>query len=658
MSSDLRTQIIAAIVMAIALVFSGAMATDVAASTGRHHLTYMDTAEEGDPPQVGLGIAMGAFRGLFVNMLWMRANDLKEEGKFYEAMELARAITRLQPRFNQVWVFHAWNMAYNISVTTQTTEERWQWVNNGINLLRRDGIRANPNDMLIHKELAWIFLHKVAGFTDDANQYYKRQLAQEWTEVLGPPPFPTPETMRDRDAAIESYVAWLQPIVDAPSTLEQAIEREPSVADLVERLRAAGGAADRRLLAFHAFYHAVRDSGGGTLYRDNSDERHRALLDVVEAPELADAWPVLLAHLRKRALVDDYNMEPSRMVRYTQKYGPIDWRHPAAHALYWGARGVEQGLDRVTMENRGDWDFVNADRIVIQAIQELYRSGEVYFAYVEYRLGERAMLALEPNAHFFDVYGEIIYELAQRSWADGGAIGNRAYSFYSAGYENFLKDGVRFFYRRGQFAKAEQILARYRTWEGRNLNITTAQREAEDGLTLDDWIDTQYTSQRWSSPYVAQAEVAGALQGAFAAMLAGDQEMFLRQFQFASDFHRKYFEVQPRFNLSATEDGDTRMDQLEPDFRLLAGTTFARFMTMVPIDYAERAYDIAPPDLRRFAYDVLVVRLKAQLDAEQDARGRGFDEMFPQPNGMNEFREWYTQIMRQRASREREVEQR
>lgn len=114
---------------------------------------------------------MGAFRGIFVNWLWFRANEMKEKGQYYEAMELARAITTLQPRFPQVWVFHVWNMAYNISVATNTPEERWQWVNAGVRLLRKDGIRANPNDMLLHKELAWIFLHKIVGITDDANQY-------------------------------------------------------------------------------------------------------------------------------------------------------------------------------------------------------------------------------------------------------------------------------------------------------------------------------------------------------------------------------------------------------------------------------------------------------------------------------------------------------
>ena len=71
-------------------------------------------------------------------------------------------------------------MSYNISVSTQTLSERWTWVRAGIELLRDEGIPANPNEMILHKELAWIYLHKVSGWTDDANQYYKAEHAGEW----------------------------------------------------------------------------------------------------------------------------------------------------------------------------------------------------------------------------------------------------------------------------------------------------------------------------------------------------------------------------------------------------------------------------------------------------------------------------------------------
>ena len=302
---------------------------------------------------------------------------------------------------------------------------------------------------------------------------------------------------------------------------------------------------------------------------------------------------------------------------------------------------------------------MNTDRMVIQAVQELYRTGELYFGFLEFRTGTYAMWDAVPNAHFFDTYGTIIYELAERSWADGGGIGNRAYSFYSAGYENFLKDGVRFFYRRGQRDKAEQILNRYFTWEGRNKNMSVEQREAEARTTLDEWITTQYTTQRWSSPYVAQSDIAGALQGAFAALLAGDRAMFQSQFDFAAQFHAKYFEVQPRREVTATGDGVLRMDQVEPDFRFLAGSAFARFMAMIDLEYAERVYDLAPDDLRRFAYDFLQDNYRQGLEQVRDRmQGRAFDEMFPQPSGMPEFRRWLTDFMQRRTQQGRQVEQR
>ena len=62
----------------VGFLVSGALVSSMLnASVGRHRLAYAEVAEEGDPPEVGIGIAMGAFRGLFVNYLWMRAQQLK-----------------------------------------------------------------------------------------------------------------------------------------------------------------------------------------------------------------------------------------------------------------------------------------------------------------------------------------------------------------------------------------------------------------------------------------------------------------------------------------------------------------------------------------------------------------------------------------------------
>jgi uncharacterized protein (TIGR03643 family) len=45
-------------------------------------------------------------------------------------------------------------------------------------------------------------------------------------------------------------------------------------------------------------------------------------------------------------LIDDYNMDPARMARYTREFGPFDWRHPQSHAFYWSKMGSEIGAER------------------------------------------------------------------------------------------------------------------------------------------------------------------------------------------------------------------------------------------------------------------------------------------------------------------------
>ena len=103
-------------------------------------------------------LALGGFRGLAVDYFWIRAEMLRQDGRYYEANQLANWICKLQPRFVRVWSFHAWNLAYNMSVLTQTFKERWNWVYNGIKLLRDEGIRYNPKAVSLYRELGWHLL--------------------------------------------------------------------------------------------------------------------------------------------------------------------------------------------------------------------------------------------------------------------------------------------------------------------------------------------------------------------------------------------------------------------------------------------------------------------------------------------------------------------
>lgn len=168
-------------------------------------LTFNPQVTENLPAtEAVLYTSLGCFRGLIANMLWMRANTLKENGQFYEAMELSDLISRLQPRFPQVWIFNSWNMAYNISVATHTARERWMWVNAGVELLRDRGIPMNPTSSGLHRQLSWIFLHKIGQYSDDMHWYYKQRLALEWQELLGVPPA----------GSTTAALAWFAPIAE------------------------------------------------------------------------------------------------------------------------------------------------------------------------------------------------------------------------------------------------------------------------------------------------------------------------------------------------------------------------------------------------------------------------------------------------------------
>ncbi len=129
-------------------------------------------------------VALGGFRGLIANALWVRAVDLQDDGKYFEMVQLSDWITKLQPNIGMVWVHLGWNMAYNISIKFQNFRDRWLWVSRAFELLRDEGLRYNPKDPLIYRELAWIFQHKIGQNMDDAHLYFKEALAEQVSQVI------------------------------------------------------------------------------------------------------------------------------------------------------------------------------------------------------------------------------------------------------------------------------------------------------------------------------------------------------------------------------------------------------------------------------------------------------------------------------------------
>lgn len=183
-------------------------------------------------------VGLAGFRGVAAEALWWRADELQQEGRYLELVQLSEWITWLDPHATEAWSYNAWNMAYNISALMRRPEDRLRWVEHGVNLLRDHGLPANPHNARLYRELAWLYQHKIGGMDDSAHVTYQLQLA-----------------------------AAMSPTVNADGTLSDTTSNRETL-------------AARRL-------------------------------------------------------------DADRMLRLQRRFGPLDWRLPMTHALYWASIGLE-----------------------------------------------------------------------------------------------------------------------------------------------------------------------------------------------------------------------------------------------------------------------------------------------------------------------------
>ncbi|HUR45978.1 MAG TPA: hypothetical protein VMZ27_08910 [Candidatus Saccharimonadales bacterium] len=229
------------------------------------------------PPMLAFTtVALGGFRGLIANSLWIRANDLQNDGKYFEMVQLADWITKLEPTFAQVWLMQGWNMAYNISVKFSDYGDRWRWVQRGIELLRDEGLKYCPREALVYRELAWFFQHKMGQTLDDAHLYYKAAWAKEMETVLG--------------SGRPNFTELLNPQTDE---------------------------AKKRVLILH----------------------------------------------------DKYKMDPRVMKEVDEVYGPLEWRFPEAHAIYWATLGLKESKHK---------DLITLRRVIYQSEAMMVMRGQLY----------------------------------------------------------------------------------------------------------------------------------------------------------------------------------------------------------------------------------------------------------------------------------------
>ena len=365
--------------------------------------------------------ALGAFRSILIDALWIRAIDLKNDGKFFELAQLYDLICQFEPHFADIWIHNAWNMAYNVSVELPNAEERWSWVKKGISLLRDKAIPLNPREPELYKELSWIYLHKIGDNLDNKHRYYKREMVLGMDRLFG----------TDKDSEKQD----IEGINSAPDSREELLQ-DKDVENLIAELKNKGG-----------------DPFSADLMMPNAFNEKQ--LAIIQAPENASSANILLNFLRKQYLINKLKLQPSLMLELNKKYGSLDWRLPEVHGLYW----AEQSIPLLKYDSSKNLLFFK--RYVYTAFRLMFRRGKIILYHqkqIDESGNERDIpveVGFSPDVRWADTLENIYLDLIDT--VEGEA---EKFSAQNA-RRSWLKQAVYFLYIYDEIEKANEYYKKY-----------------------------------------------------------------------------------------------------------------------------------------------------------------------------------------------------
>lgn len=602
------------VLAAAALAGSASLQTSLDRRRAALHLTNDQANAPKVPPQLRLIQAMpGWARSILLQVAWIRSQENKQEGKSFDAEQLAWTICRLQWRYPGVWSYLSWDLAWNWSVQKHTPQERWKWVSAGLRLLQDEGIQANPDSVELYKQLGWIYFSKIGGTSDDMHLYYKRYLAAEMHRLFGAPP---------RPGETSQVAEWLRKIADAPAN-EAHLTADESVRAYVQQLRRAGLELDWSLLdAYNRWSDdplvKMIDQPMPKPAGDREADWQRLMTD----PALEPARAAVVAFVRRKTLVETYHMDPQWMLELTGKYGPLDWRLPWPHALYWSTYGVHhvEGFD---IE---DINSLNTERNVLNSLKDLTVRGQLTLLYNRHE-PDLPELRLDPNWRYVKACHD---EHVLNNQAVGDPDKVRLWTM--DGHINYLIEAITALYFGGQEAEA----VKYFNYIRQEYKPT----DPKWNLPLEEFII--YSVNEAGTPRQAAAEgmVFALLNRACVSLVSGNVDDYEFSIKLAQRIWVRYNEDRSTAR--------TRLADFNDLLALVAGRQMAGFSYAGRIQLAGLLYRGLPIEIRQICYVLYEQPLREALLAHNQRQDQlppaareylDFDLAFPVPPGVDDVRE-------------------
>ncbi|MDR1144915.1 MAG: tetratricopeptide repeat protein [Verrucomicrobiales bacterium] len=128
--------------------------------------------------------ALGGFRGLAADSLWLSLTSAWQEQEWERVAALAEMCVLLQPRVAFFWDMGAWNLAWNASVAVEhgpvkggidrRKHDARRWIEAGKDLLER-GIRVIPEKPILYQRLGDLYWRRLGNY-EQAAECYKEAL--------------------------------------------------------------------------------------------------------------------------------------------------------------------------------------------------------------------------------------------------------------------------------------------------------------------------------------------------------------------------------------------------------------------------------------------------------------------------------------------------
>jgi hypothetical protein len=589
-----------------------------------------DAVIKNSPEAAMLTMLPGGLRAPFVSYQWIRSQQLMQDGRYFDAFQRADWICAMQPKFPAVWDFQAWNMAWNISVMSRTPDERYKWINNGIELLRDRGIPTNPKSLMLYKQLTWIYYSKIGTNTDEYHRYYKQRLAAEMQRLLGAPPF----------AEADVVIAAFKPIAQAPldRSVTPDVEKPIQADKLKELLQDSEVASYAALLAnygvkidntlLNKYNRFSNEDPAASVRRTPSmaeTSEDKAVYALINDPSHASALAKMLAFVRAQLLWNKYRMDPQWMLHVMEKYKiPLDWRYAQAHALYWQTYGI----DVCQSELRGDLDAVNSDRLVLYCMKDLTWYGKM--TYIERPNNpDNPEIVSSTDIRYIDpAQDQAMAFINAVSKAQDVSVDQNA---FGDGHRNYLVTCIQTLYACDRRQKAQELL----DWINREYHLSGT---IWDIKSLDDFVIASINLDGHPIPATAMTQISASLETAFVAAAAGDVQKFRNMYAYA-------LKIYTIFSKQAVE--RTMIPPLENIAVSILTPLFIEPRTVgynIPIGDLSTLYRVlgdTMPTLLPPVYDGMA----SQLSIKCQWQNINFDKAFPKPQGLDQYRRMRQQSM-------------